>query len=423
MNRLHFLPFLILGSASLHAQIPTFKLRHGTSSNDEARYVTVLADNSFIVAGNSAGGGLGGTDAMLVKFSATGTVEWSQAYGGSGNDFFNYILPCADGSYLALGETNSFGAGGVDIYVVKFDVNGGVIWERTCGGSGAETGRGISETSDGYIVSGGTQSFGGGFWNVFVEKLDFSGNSQWTKAWGAGGGDMAGFTFPAANGDIWVTGFWFVGGNNHDAILFRLNANGDLQNAVRAAAPFNDNAMYFTPGGAGMTASGGSWSIFNGGLISPWMISYNTSGGLVWAKGYQVPGGNSEALIETCPDGGFVFAPTHVSADVSQASLVKTNASGNVTWSKSYPYQGNGRMFHAQPCPDGGYVAVGYSSGAARDMFILKTDAGGNLEDCCPTDAGVVAVAITPTTPTLSPDGATGPAALAGNGQNGTVSL
>jgi hypothetical protein len=202
MDRLFFLLFLLSGGASLFAQIPTFKLRHGTSSNDEARFVTVLADNSFIVAGNSAGGGLGGTDAMLVKFSADGTVEWSKAYGGSGNDFFNYILTCSDGNYIALGETNSFGAGSTDIYVVKFDVNGTILWERTCGGSGLETARGISEASDGYIVSGGTQSFGGGFWNLFVEKLDLNGDSQWTKAWGAGGGDMAGYTLAAANGDI-----------------------------------------------------------------------------------------------------------------------------------------------------------------------------------------------------------------------------
>jgi hypothetical protein len=423
MFRLHFLAFLFFGSASLHAQIPTFKLRHGTSSNDEARYVTVLADNSFIVAGSSAGGGLGGTDAMLVKFSAAGAVEWSQAYGGSGNDFFNYILDCSDGNYIAVGETNSFGAGGIDIYVVKFDANGTVLWERTCGGSSAETGRGISETSDGYVVSGATQSVGQGFWDIFVEKLDFNGDSQWRKVWGGGGGDMAGYTLSAANGDIWVTGFIFMGGNNHDAILFRLNSDGELQSANRITLSNNDITTYIIPGGAGMTACGQTWSYSNGNVSYPWIISYNNSGGLVWGQYYPVPNGNYETRIETTPDGGFIFAPTHMSADISQGYLIKTNGSGSVVWSKSYAYQGNGRLYHAKSCPDGGYLAVGYSSGAARDMFILKTNAEGNLESCCPTDAGIVAVGIVPPTSTVSPVATTGPASAAGSGQNSAVSL
>jgi hypothetical protein len=172
-----------------------------------------------------------------------------------------------------------------------------------------------------------------------------------------------------------------------------------------------------------MTAGGSTWSLTNGATSSPWIVSYNTSGGLVWVKGYLMPGGSYDSAIEICPDGGFIFAPTHLSADISQAYLIKTNGSGNIVWSKSYPYEGNGRMFHAQACPDGGYVAVGYSSGAARDMFILKTDAEGNLEDCCPSDAVVTVVTINPATPTISPDGATGPAAAAGDSQNETVSL
>ena len=92
----------------------TFKKTYGTSGIDEARWVEVLPDGSFVIAGSTTGGGLGGTDALVVKFSATGLVEWSQALGGSGTDQFRMIRSTSDGNLLAFGETSSSGAGGAD---------------------------------------------------------------------------------------------------------------------------------------------------------------------------------------------------------------------------------------------------------------------------------------------------------------------
>ncbi|MBK9335553.1 MAG: hypothetical protein IPM98_02750 [Lewinellaceae bacterium] len=416
-----FLAFMLL--ATLLPAQTSFKKRHGTSGDDEARFVEVLSDNSFIVAGSSTGGGLGGQDAMLVKFSADGTVEWSKAFGGSGNEFFTKIFACSDGNYIAVGETNSFGAGNVDIYVVKFGATGNMVWERTCGGSSAETARGVCEVSDGYIITGGTQSFGAGFWDISVNKLDLSGNSVWSRVWGSGGGDIAGYVLPGSNDEIWISGFVFVGSNNHDGILLRLNAGGTLLSAIRIGGSGNEGCSYLTPGGAGMTGSSSTWTYTNGSQLQPWMLSFNTSGGLVWAKRYLLPSGNYEINAEDCPDGGFIFSPTNVSNDTGDAYLVKTDGSGNISWAKTHPYIGNGRMYHARPSPDGGYVAVGYSSGSGRDMFILKTDAVGHVADCCPTDAPITAAAITPATPSTSPNGTDGPAAGTPAGQDQAVGL
>lgn len=404
----------------LSAQIPTFKKRHGTSGDDEARFVEVLPDNSFIVAGSSTGGGLGGTDAMLVKFSEDGTVAWSKAYGGSGNEFFMHILACSDGNYIAVGETTSFGAGGIDLFVVKFDPNGNVIWERTCGGSGQEWScGGVCEVADGYIVTGGTQSFGPGFWDAFVEKLDLGGNSVWTKSWGGGGGDAAGEPLPASNGDIWVSGGYFAG--NQEGFLFRLNSSGTYQTGRRIGNSLNEGTEFMALGGAGITVSGATWSYSNNTQYQPWIISFNTSGDFVWGKRYVFPTGNHNMNAENCPDGGFVFTPLNLNADAAEAYLVRTDVNGNILWAKAHLF--SGRMHHARPCPDGGYVAVGFSAGSGRDMFILKTDAEGNVSGCCPTNATVTALTINPNTPTLSPATANGPAAGTPAAQEQTVGL
>ncbi len=405
----------------LTAQISTFKKRHGTSGDDEARFVEVLPDNSFIVAGSSTAGGLGGVDAMLVKFSADGTVEWSKSYGGSGNEFFMHILACSDGNYLAVGETTSFGAGNVDIYVVKFDGNGNVVWERTCGGASVETARGVCEVSNGYVISGGTQSFGAGSWDIFVEKLNLSGSSLWSKAWGTGGGDVAGEIVPATNGEVWVSGFVFVSSGNHDACLLKISSTGTLLNARRAAASGNDGFASLASGGAGLVSCGGTGSY---GGHSPWLISFNTAGDLVWAKRYPISAVVFDMYVETCLDGGFILTPSNFGGeDTNGANLIKTDANGVVAWAKNYSYGGNGKMWRTVPSPDGGYVAVGYCYGNNRDMFIVKTDGAGNVLECCPTDASISAVTITPSGVTYSPSTANGPTAGAPAGQDLSVGL
>ncbi|MEQ1745423.1 MAG: T9SS type A sorting domain-containing protein [Saprospiraceae bacterium] len=407
--------------SQLDAQIPTFIKHHGTPGDDEARFVEVLPDNSFIVAGSSTEGGLGGKDAMLVKFRADGTVEWSKAYGGPGDEFFMHILACSDGNYIAVGETNSFGAGNVDIYVVKFDGKGDVVWVRTCGGAGIETARGICEVSNGYILSGATQSFGVGSWDIFVEKLNFGGNSLWSKAFGGGGGDVAGEVGPAANGEAWVSGFVFVSSGNHDAVLFKLASNGNLLLARRASAFSNDGFAGLSEVSNGLVACGGT-SSFSGD--SPWVVNFNTTGALVWAKRYPISGVIFDLYAEPCPDGGLILTPSNfVGEDTDGSILIKTNEVGIVTWSMKYSYGSKGKMWRTVPSPDGGYVAVGYCYGKGRDMLVFKTDADGFIRECSPTDAGITAIAITPGAVAFSPVTSTGPSAGAPAAEDQSVAL
>ncbi|MBK9338783.1 MAG: hypothetical protein IPM98_20525 [Lewinellaceae bacterium] len=185
MRRLWLLLLFSQATLCLHAQT-TFIKKHSTPANEIAFSVEVLADNSFITSGISNG------DAMLVKFAADGTVEWSKGYGGGNFDMFFQVMQCSDGNFLAVGETNSMGAGVLDFYVVKVDPAGNVLWERTCGGSSNDSARGVCEVSDGYVITGITQSFGAGGIDIYVEKLDVNGNSIWNKAWGTTANDQGG---------------------------------------------------------------------------------------------------------------------------------------------------------------------------------------------------------------------------------------
>lgn len=389
-----------LAAVSLSAQV-TFKKAIGTSGDDEALWVETLPDSSFIVAGSSTGGGFGGQDALLVKFDKAGNILWSKVFGGAGNDVFKFVHRTGDGNLIALGETDSYGAGGGDIYIARLDQAGNTLWERTTGGSGIESARGVCEVSGGFIVTGGTQSYTG-WWDIYVQKLDASGKGLWTRTWGAGGGDIAGEPLPALNGEVWVSGFCY-NAPEHDAVLMRLSANGDLLGFTKAGSWGDDNADHLRPGGAGLVASGGAWSFSGGGRLEPWIVSYDLQGKVAWAKRYAIPDGNYLSSLEVCSDGGFIFAPQCYSAPPSNALLYKTDADGNVQWAKSFPFGGAGVMRHVKPTVDGGFVAVGYvtasGSTTGRDMFILKTDLSGNSIDCCPETFSLTGDVISPNSP------------------------
>src|SRR5207248_1415853 len=94
----------------------------------------------------------------------------------------------ADGNYIMLGSTTSFGSGAGDIFLLKADSLGNLLWAKAYGGTVGETGNGLQITSDGgYIIVGTTSSFGGGANDVYLIKTDSSGNLLWPKAYGGAG--------------------------------------------------------------------------------------------------------------------------------------------------------------------------------------------------------------------------------------------
>ena len=126
---------------------------------------------------------------MGLKLNASGNVTWQRTYGDSG---------CDDGTAsrrprtaaTSWREYSSFGAGSHDLWVLKLDTSGNVTWQRTYGGTGDDDASAVQETSDGgYIVAGYTLSFGAGNGDIWVLKLDASGNVTWQRPYRGTGFD------------------------------------------------------------------------------------------------------------------------------------------------------------------------------------------------------------------------------------------
>ena len=145
---------------------------YGGTGWDLAYAVQQTPDNGYIVTGFTGSFGAGGGDIYLIKTDSLGDTLWTKKYGGADAEGGFSVQQTADKGYIITGRTESFGAGSYDVYIVRTDSLGEMLWEKTCGGIEDDEGRSVQETSDGgYIVAGHTWSFGAGGGDVYLIKV------------------------------------------------------------------------------------------------------------------------------------------------------------------------------------------------------------------------------------------------------------
>ncbi len=106
---------------------------------------------------------------------------WQTYTGGAYNEVGYAGVQADDGDYVVLGSTFSFGAGDFDIYLLKLNTVGDTIWTATFGGDSTEYGYDIQKTADGgYILVGSTRSIGNGKRDVYLLKTDSLGQVIWS---------------------------------------------------------------------------------------------------------------------------------------------------------------------------------------------------------------------------------------------------
>ena len=353
----------------------------GGSDWDEGRSVQQTTDGGYIIAGYTQSYGTGG-DVYLIKTDANGNEQWSQTYGGSDYDRGNSVQQTSDGGYIIAGWTESYGAGSYDVYLIKTDANGNESWSRTFGGSYDDYGYSIQKTYDGgYIIAGYTESYGAGGYDVYLIKTDANGNEQWSRTFGGSSWDYGRSVHQTSDGGYIIAGNTWSYISDDDVYLIKTNGNGNEEWSRIFGGNDLDggySVQQTTDGGyiiAGFTFSYIPWAVV-------YLIKTDTVGNEQW---YQTFGGiymDIGKSVQQTTDGGYIIAGiTHsYGAGSADVYLIKTDENGNETWSQTFGGSSNDRGYSVQQTSDGGYIIAGYtySYGAgSADVYLIKV--GGEI--------------------------------------------
>jgi hypothetical protein len=286
---------------------------------------------------------------------------------------------------------------------MKTDANGNIQWVKTYGGTNWDGAFSVQQTSDGgYIVAGYTWSFGAGGRDIILIKTYANGNVQWAKTYGGTDRDEASSVQQTSDGGYIVAGYTHSFGTGlGDIFLMKTDANGNIQWAKTYGGTSYDSAYSVQ-----RTSDGGyivaGWTASFGAGGDAFLIKTDASGNIIWAKTYGGTNYDQARSVQQTLDGGYIVAGATASfgAGLGDIFLMKTDASGNLQWAKTYGGIYDDSASFVQQTSDGGYMVAGYTRSFGVgffDIFLIKTDANGEIGSC-----GIVGNA-SPTVNTPSP--------------------
>ncbi|WP_242092129.1 hypothetical protein [Aestuariivivens sediminicola] len=183
---------------------------YGGNFTDTPNGLFQTADNDYIIVGFSDSNDVdisnnqGSYDFWIIKISETGDLIWEHSYGGSEIDEAWGIIDSGNGNYLIVGNTRSNdknvtqNKGAADLWLIKINDDGNLLWEKCLGGSNFDQGQSISKSQDNtFIISGNSRSTDGnvsenkGQNDAWIMKIDGNGNLVWEKSIGGSGIDLA----------------------------------------------------------------------------------------------------------------------------------------------------------------------------------------------------------------------------------------
>lgn len=147
---------------------------YGGRYNDWAKAV-VSTQNGYLLVGTTESNRDKRSEIYVVEIDKNGKMLWSQTYGGKSNEQGFDVVVDNDG-YVIAGVTESDAKGRSDAYVIKIDKQGKLLWEKKYGGDSTDIAYGISKSDDGYVVVGETESYGNGRKDAYVLRMDSEGN-------------------------------------------------------------------------------------------------------------------------------------------------------------------------------------------------------------------------------------------------------
>jgi len=299
---------------------------YGGPDTEHGYSVQKTTDGGFIVTGTSFG--VGGSDIFLIKTDINGDTLWTKVYGGTTYDVSSAVQQTTDGGYIVAGRTSDTGSGYADVYLIKMNPNGDVLWTKTFGGQDSEESTSVQQTTDGgYIITGYTLSFGAGDYDIYLIKTDANGSLLWSKTIGEAGYEVGNSVQQTSDGGYIVAGY-----TSNDFYLIKTDMNGDTLWTKSYGGIDSETCLSVNQIANGGYIMLGYTKSFGIGNKDVYLINTNSNGDILWTKtfGDTTLYREGYSVMQTIDGGYIICGNTKISPAANKdVYLIKTDSLGN----------------------------------------------------------------------------------------------
>jgi len=354
---------------------------YGADKEDKAFGIVSTRDDGIVIVGTSRSFSKGKEDLYLLKTDAKGKLLWEKRLGKNRKDTGSAIAEDKEGALYVVGTSKSFSQeGDYDVYALKLDKDGNTLWSKSLGGTNKDQGYGITITQDGGVaIVGKTKSFGHGHYDAYMIKLDTNGKILWSNAFGGISNEEAHDVTELIEGSLIVVGgTQTFGAGDFDFYLIKVSADGKKLWEKFYGEKKADIFHCVTANKDGGFTTAGYTRSYQSQKKDLTVMRCDKEGNTLWHKiigrhYHEVANG-----IATTPNDGVIVVGStksmgHGKEDLYILDIIKE---GEVTWAKPFGGKKNDIAHAIAPTKDGGYVIAGESESFGEsdnyDVYLMK---------------------------------------------------
>jgi hypothetical protein len=352
---------------------------YGGDDGDIANGIVALENGEYALVGTCKSFGAQGEDICVVRMNGKGDVLWHILLGGKKQDVGKSITRAADGSLIILGTSKSLAKHyDRDIYVAKVSLEGKLVWEKSFGGKRDEFAGGIAITDDGgFLVVGDSNSFGNGYKDVYIVKLDQNGKEITSYVIGGEKEDSAQALTRTSDGAMMLVGYRELDrSGNTDFFVMKLDQNGKKIWAKTYGEEQADRLNGVTATADGGIVATGLTRSYKSAQTDMSVMKLDNEGNIVWHKIYGFKYYEYGNAVAGTGDGSVMVAggTSTLGKGDHSAYMIVLDKSGKLIWSHVYGNRNKDRMHAIARMDDGSMIAVGGSDSYSRatKFYMLK---------------------------------------------------
>lgn len=323
---------------------------------------------------------------LIVVFSLAcadalfGQVVFQRTFGGKKTEDAYRVLQTADKGFICAGSTVSFGAGKSDMYVIKTDSIGNLLWAKAYGGTNNDYGHDMDRTKDGkFFVLGHSSSYTTEYNDICILKIDEAGNLIWAKSYGLDRSDYSNNIYTTKDGGFIVIGETINFLNhekNSDILVIRGDKDGKVLWAKVYGGNNTDYAYSVQETKDGGFIIGGETNSYGSGEWDFYLLKLKQDGSVDWSRTYGESKTDYGRYAIEAPDGGFLMGGNtfNYKSKETDICIIKTDKRGQIEWSRTYGGIGTDYLLSMMMLDGDRFAATGYTNSygtSVEDVFLM----------------------------------------------------